>query len=232
MGGHPIHLQARELKLEPSGSEFTLCTEGESRVVRLPLMGRFNVENALAAAGVARVAGLTLMEIAKGLSLAPQIPGRLERIVEEPFSVLIDFAHTDDALERVLLSLRPLVQGRLLVLFGAGGDRDRGKRPKMGAVAARCADLAFVTSDNPRTEDPDAIIEDVVKGMGGGEFRCVSDRRKAIAAALAEVRAGDLLVLAGKGHETYQVVGREKLPFDERKVVQEILAGGTGEWER
>jgi UDP-N-acetylmuramoyl-L-alanyl-D-glutamate--2,6-diaminopimelate ligase len=225
----PPHLCARELFLEPFGSRFTLASEGESEAVYLPLMGRFNVENALAAAGVARLAGLTLTEIAEGLASAPQVPGRLERIVEEPFSVLIDFAHTDDALERVLLTLRPLVQGRLMVLFGAGGDRDRGKRPKMGAVAAELADLAFVTSDNPRTEDPEAIIDDVVEGMGRGDFRRVTDRRQAIASALAEARRGDLLLLAGKGHETYQVVGREKLPFDEREIVREIMVDEPGE---
>jgi len=237
MGAGPPHdsaglLMAREVELGPRGSRFTLVMDGESAAVDLPLLGRFNVENALAAAGVAHVAGMTLGDIADGLSSAPQIPGRLERIVEEPFSVLIDFAHTDNALERLLLTLRPLVQGRLLVLFGAGGDRDRGKRPKMGQVAARLSDLAFVTSDNPRTEDPDAIIDDVVEGMGGGDFRRVTDRKEAIRAALAEARVGDLLVLAGKGHETYQVVGREKLPLDERDVVREIMAEGPGEGGR
>jgi UDP-N-acetylmuramoyl-L-alanyl-D-glutamate--2,6-diaminopimelate ligase len=194
--------------------------------VELPLLGRFNVENALAAAGVALVAGLGLEEIAGGLATAPQVPGRLEVVSRDPFTVLLDYAHTPDALETVLSTLRPLVRGRLLVLFGAGGDRDRGKRPRMGSVVARLADLAFVTSDNPRTEDPEAIIEQVVAGMAGAQLRRIADRREAIAAALAEARPGDLLLLAGKGHESYQVVGRERRPFPEAAIVRELIGAG------
>jgi UDP-N-acetylmuramoyl-L-alanyl-D-glutamate--2,6-diaminopimelate ligase len=166
---------------------------------------------------------MELGEIAEGLSRAPQIPGRLERVCNEPLAVFIDFAHTPDALERVLRTLRPLVVGRLLVLFGAGGDRDAGKRPLMGAAAARLSDLAFVTSDNPRTEDPEVIIDDVVAGMKDAPHRRIADRRAAIEAALDEARPGDLLLLAGKGHETQQVVGREALPFDEGAIVRELL---------
>ena len=142
---------------------------------------------------------MSLPEIAEGLSSVPQIPGRLEVVADTPFSVLIDFAHTPDALERVLATLRPLVEGRLLVVFGAGGDRDRSKRPLMGEAAARLADRAFVTSDNPRTEDPEAIIDEVVAGMGSAPHRRIGDRREAILAALQEARPGDLLLLAGKG---------------------------------
>lgn len=216
-------LLASEPELLASGSRFLLRAQGESTPVTLPLLGRFNVENALAAAGVAWVAGLGLQAIAAGLSSAPQIPGRLERVAEGPVSVLIDFAHTPDALERVLATLRPLVQGRMLVLFGAGGDRDRGKRPRMGEVVARLADLSFVTSDNPRTEDPEVIIDDVVAGMGKAPHRRIVDRREAIAAALSEARPGDLVLLAGKGHETYQVIGRERLPFDEGAIVRDLM---------
>ena len=171
---------------------------------------------------------MSIQDIAAGLSDAPQIPGRLELVVSHPFTVLIDFAHTPDALERVLTTLKPLVQGRLLVLFGAGGDRDRGKRPRMGEVVADWTDLAFVTSDNPRTEDPDRIIDDILEGMKGVVFRRVTDRRQAIAAALEETRPGDLLLLAGKGHESYQVLGREKHPFDEAAIVRGLVAGGKG----
>jgi UDP-N-acetylmuramoyl-L-alanyl-D-glutamate--2,6-diaminopimelate ligase len=198
----------------------------EEAPVSLPLLGRFNVENALTAAGLAWVGGMSIPEIARGLSEAPQVPGRLEVVVSDPFTVLLDFAHTPDALERVLQTLKPLVKGRLLVLFGAGGDRDRGKRPRMGEVVARLADLAFVTSDNPRTEDPDRIIDEVVEGMKGAALRRVTDRREAIAEALKEARPGDLLLLAGKGHESYQVVGREKRPFDEAGIVRGILTRG------
>ncbi len=221
-------LVARGLDLTPGGSRFRLRAGMEEVEVHLPLLGRFNVENALAAAGAARVAGLSLEEIAGGLSSAPQVPGRLELVVEEPFPVLIDFAHTPHALERVLQTLRPLVRGRLMVLFGAGGDRDRGKRPRMGAVVARLADLAFVTSDNPRTEDPEAIMDDILQGMGAVPHRRIPDRREAMAAGLREGRPGDLLLLAGKGHEAYQTVGRQRHPFVERAIVLELLGGGEG----
>jgi UDP-N-acetylmuramoyl-L-alanyl-D-glutamate--2,6-diaminopimelate ligase len=224
----PLAAVATDLELSGHGSAFTLHLGAESARVELPLPGGFNVENALAAAGAASVAGMEFSAIVERLGLAPQIPGRLEQVVAEPFTVLIDFAHTADALDRVLSALRPLVHGRLLVLFGAGGDRDRGKRPLMGEVAGRLSDLVFVTSDNPRTEDPDAIIDDIVAGMDGFRFVRFADRHEAIRAALSETRAGDLLLLAGKGHETYQVIGTEKVPFDERTVVRDFLAEGEG----
>jgi len=215
-------LTASELRLLPDGSSFSLGEGGSRAPVRLPLLGRFNVENALAAAAVGKVAGLELEGIASALSSAPQIPGRLERVMVDPFQVLIDYAHTPDALARVMETLRPLVTSRLLVLFGAGGDRDKGKRPLMGAAVAQWADLSFVTSDNPRTESPELIIDDIVAGMSGAPYRRIPDRREAIAAALREARAGDILLLAGKGHETYQVVGTERLPFDEGAIVRDM----------
>ncbi|MGH7505309.1 MAG: glutamate ligase domain-containing protein, partial [Longimicrobiales bacterium] len=138
--------------------------------------------------------------------------------------VLRDYAHTPDALERVLAGLRPLVEQRLIVVFGAGGDRDRGKRPLMGAAAARGADVVIVTSDNPRTEHPEHIIDEIVAGMGSADHVRIADRRAAIAHALDGARAGDIVLLAGKGHESYQIVGMEKRPFDEREVVAELLA--------
>jgi len=148
----------------------------------------------------------------------------MELISDRPCAVLRDYAHTPDALERALRTLRPLTPGRLIVVFGCGGDRDRGKRPIMGQLAAELADLPVVTSDNPRTEDPDAIIDDVERGMGSVPRLRFADRRVAIAAALGEARTGDTLLLAGKGHETYQVIGTEKQPFDEREIVLAALA--------
>ncbi len=222
-------LRVEDVETLPHGSRFRLRHNGEEARVELPLLGSFNVENALAAAGAARVAGLSLAEIAEGLGRAPQTPGRLEVVVSHPFRVLIDFAHTPDALDRVLATLRPLVEGRLLVLFGAGGDRDRGKRPEMARVVDGWADVAFVTSDNPRTEDPEAIMDDLVAGMGETPFHRITDRRAAMAAALEEARPGDLLLLAGKGHETYQVVGRERRPFPEAQIVRELLGRGREE---
>ena len=147
----------------------------------------------------------------------------MERIAERPCTVLRDYAHTPDALERALATLRPLTRGRLIVVFGCGGDRDRGKRPLMGRIAAELADLAVVTSDNPRTEDPGSIIDDVEQGMGDIPHRRVVDRLEAIQQAVAEARAGDTVLLAGKGHETYQVVGTEKVSFDEREIVARLV---------
>jgi UDP-N-acetylmuramoyl-L-alanyl-D-glutamate--2,6-diaminopimelate ligase len=167
-------------------------------------------------------------EIAGGLESLPQVPGRLERIAGPPdcATVLADYAHTPDALERALEAVRPLVAGRLIVVFGAGGDRDPGKRPEMGRIAAAGADLAVVTSDNPRTEDPERIIDAIEQGMGHAPRRRITDRREAIRFALREAGPDDVVVLAGKGHETYQVVGTEKRHFDEREVVREILMEG------
>lgn len=220
-------LQAREVELHDGGARFELFHGGDGEDVDVPLLGRFNVENALAAAGAAVIAGLSLPEVARGLGTAPQVDGRLEVVVRRPCAVLIDFAHTPDALDRVLSTLRPLVSGRLIVVFGAGGDRDRAKRPLMGEVVARWADVPVVTSDNPRTEDPEAIIDQIVSGMPGFAGLRISDRREAIRRALDLARPGDLVLLAGKGHERYQVVGRDRLPLDERQVVRDHLGGGA-----
>lgn len=212
-------LRAADLTLESGGSRFRLAGKFGSAEVALPLLGDFNVANALAAAGAGLALGLPLAAIAARLSDAPQVPGRMERIATRPCVVLRDYAHTPDALERALKTLDPLTQGRLIVVFGCGGDRDRGKRPIMGRVAAEHADLAIVTSDNPRTEDPEQIIADVEAGMGSAPRLAIADRREAIGSALGAAREGDTILLAGKGHETYQVVGTEKIPFDEREIV-------------
>jgi UDP-N-acetylmuramoyl-L-alanyl-D-glutamate--2,6-diaminopimelate ligase len=199
---------------------------GSERVpVTLPLVGEFNVSNALGATAVAWGLGVPATLIASRLGDAPQVPGRLERLVGEPFVVLRDYAHTPDALQRVLQVLRPVTQRRLIVLFGAGGDRDRRKRAVMGKIAARDADFAIVTSDNPRTEDPERILDDIEEGFEGVAHLRIVDRREAIARALRLVQPGDTLLLAGKGHETYQVVGTERLPFDEAIIVRDALAG-------
>ena len=224
----PADLKATDLVLGPEGTVFDLEHETARARVRLPLLGRFNVENALAAAGASLALGSSLEDLARALESVPQVPGRLERVTSIPFDVLIDFAHTPDALDRVLETLRPLVAGRLIVVFGAGGDRDRTKRPKMGEAVSRHADLAVVTSDNPRTEDPEQITLEVEAGVTGIPSRRIVERREAIAWALTEAEGGDMVLLAGKGHETYQVVGREKLPFNEREIVLELLGGEGG----
>ncbi len=209
------------------GARFELVTPMGNADVRLPLLGRFNVMNALGVAACAWGLGVPVDTVAERLTHAPQVPGRMERIAERPCPVLRDYAHTPDALERALETLRPLTPGRLIVVFGAGGDRDRGKRAPMGEVCARLADIAILTSDNPRTEDPERILDDVEAGMTGVKGKPHHrevDRRRAIAHALGLARPGDTILLAGKGHETYQVVGTEKQPFDERVVVRELGA--------
>jgi UDP-N-acetylmuramoyl-L-alanyl-D-glutamate--2,6-diaminopimelate ligase len=220
-------VKATDVTLGARGSSFRLEFRGESARVDLPLPGRFNVENALAAAAAALVAGVPLEVVAERLGTAPQVPGRLEVVVQGPYTVLIDFAHTPDALRGVLDALRPLSKGRLVVLFGAGGDRDRSKRRPMAETVAARADRVFLTSDNPRTEDPEAILDDLEVGLAGVEYERVVDRREAIRRALAGARPGDVLLLAGKGHETYQIIGTEKRPFDERAVVREFLEKGA-----
>jgi UDP-N-acetylmuramoyl-L-alanyl-D-glutamate--2,6-diaminopimelate ligase len=197
------------------------------REVELPLPGSFNVLNALAASACVLGMGVGLAEVVERLQTVPPVPGRLERLVAEPCPVFRDYAHTPDALQRVLEALRPLTPGRLIVVFGCGGDRDRGKRPIMGRIAGTLADLAIVTSDNPRTEDPERILDEIVAGLPpGAEFRREVDRRVAIGLALIGAGPGDTVLLAGKGHETYQVLGHEKVPFDEREIVLDLLGSG------
>jgi len=232
-GGHPVwtfgitvpaRVRAVDLVLGEDGSRFTLDIDGRCGAVRLPLLGRYNVENALGAAAVAAASGLGTEEIAEALASVPQLRGRLEAVRRRPFTVLIDFAHTPDALDGALAAVRPVTRGRLIVVFGAGGDRDSGKRALMAEAARRHADVVILTSDNPRTEDPERILDDLAVGMGEATYERLADRRVAICRALEIARPGDTVLLAGKGHETYQVVGREKRPFDERVVVEECLS--------
>ncbi|GIW51310.1 MAG: UDP-N-acetylmuramoyl-L-alanyl-D-glutamate--2,6-diaminopimelate ligase [Gemmatimonadales bacterium] len=216
-------VRAEAVQCDDRGSSFALILGSERVMVRLPLLGDFNVDNALAASAAAWVSGISAGEIASRLAQAPQVPGRMEKLASGNFSILRDYAHTPDALERALKALRPITRGRLIVLFGCGGDRDRRKRPVMGRIAARLADLAIVTSDNPRTEDPDRIIDEIESGMEGAAHLRITDRREAIARAVALLESGDCLLLAGKGHETYQVVGTERLPMDEAEIVRAAL---------
>jgi UDP-N-acetylmuramoyl-L-alanyl-D-glutamate--2,6-diaminopimelate ligase len=212
---------AEDLHFGSRGSDFVLALGAERAHVRLPLIGDFNVVNALGAAAAAYALGTPVTTIAERLSTMPQVPGRLEVVHESP-TVLRDYAHTPDALERALDAVRPFTEKRLIVVFGCGGDRDRGKRPVMGAIAEGKGDLAIVTSDNPRTEDPERIIDDIEVGMHGTNHERIEDRRAAIARALAVSTPGDVVVLAGKGHETYQIRGTTKLPFDEKLIVAEL----------
>ncbi|HYD54052.1 MAG TPA: UDP-N-acetylmuramoyl-L-alanyl-D-glutamate--2,6-diaminopimelate ligase [Gemmatimonadaceae bacterium] len=214
-------VHAREVSYGPRGSEWTIAFDGEARRVRLPLIGDFNVQNALAAACGAYALGVPNARIAERLETVPQVPGRLEILRESP-TVLRDYAHTPDALERAIASVRPFTHGRLIVVFGCGGDRDPGKRPQMGAIAERGADVVVLTSDNPRTEDPEKILDDIEAGMRGRDHLRIEDRRRAIEESLSLAGPDDVVLLAGKGHETYQIRGTERLHFDEREIVTEL----------
>jgi UDP-N-acetylmuramoyl-L-alanyl-D-glutamate--2,6-diaminopimelate ligase len=221
-------VRAVEVRFTPRGSAWLLTTVDGARPVALPLIGDFNVDNALAAAAAAIAVGVPLENVAQRLATAPQVPGRLELLSERP-TVLRDYAHTPDALERALKALRPFTPSKLIVVFGCGGDRDRGKRPLMALAARDYADHLVVTSDNPRTEDPERIIDDVVAPLAAGSYARIEDRRAAIAHAIAVADPErDVVLLAGKGHEDYQIRGTTKLPFDESLIVRELLSAAAG----
>ena len=223
----PATVRAAREALGASESRFVLEGPGGSSEVRLPLAGGYNVSNALTAGALALGAGLDERSVAEGLGKAHGVPGRMERVFRgQPFEVWVDYAHTPDALERVLATAREIVTGRLIGVFGCGGDRDPGKRPQMGAVATKACDFAVVTSDNPRTEDPQRILEDIRPGLSADTSRWVMevDRARAIRLAIASARPGDGVVIAGKGHEDYQILGTVKHHFDDREVAGEALA--------
>ncbi len=228
--GGRADLSAHDVAFDATGSRFELRAAGvEPRPVRLGLPGHFNVENALAALGCTRALDLDLDLAVAALADAEPVPGRMEPVEEgQGFGVLVDYAHTPDSLENVLRAARRLTAGRLICVFGCGGDRDAGKRPLMGRAGAELADLAVITSDNPRSEDPEAIIAAMLAGIAPGRRESVivdGDRRRAIAAALAAAAPGDLVVIAGKGHEQGQEFAHgRKQPFDDREVAREELA--------
>ncbi|WP_257441076.1 UDP-N-acetylmuramoyl-L-alanyl-D-glutamate--2,6-diaminopimelate ligase [Nocardioides daeguensis] len=212
----------------PGGSTFTVHgPDGLTVAAAVPLAGGFNVANALAAIAAAAEAGFDPQRVADGIGRSGGVPGRLERIdTDRDLTVVVDYAHKPDAVDAVLRTLRPLTRGRLVVVIGAGGDRDRGKRPVMGAIAAELADLVVVTDDNPRSEDPAAIRAEVLAGArtGTAEVLEVGDRREAIATALRRSGPGDVVLVAGKGHESGQEIGGVVHPFDDRAVLRELLA--------
>jgi UDP-N-acetylmuramoyl-L-alanyl-D-glutamate--2,6-diaminopimelate ligase len=213
--------RAGDIVLEPSLSRFTVTT-GERYELRLP--GRFNISNALAAIAVAKRLGIEAPTIARGLAKLERVPGRMEHLRGDGVDVVVDYAHTPDALERALESLRETARGDVAVVFGCGGDRDKGKRAEMGAVAARLADRLYVTNDNPRGEDPRAIADAIAAGIGGRPHVVELDRRRAIERAVGDARPGDVVLVAGKGHETYQIIGDRVLPFDDAAVARAALS--------
>lgn len=220
---------AKNISLTAQGTSFLLSMPSAEAPLSLPLVGRHNVYNALAAAGAAFGLGLPMARIKQGLESLAGVPGRLERVSTPdmpPFSVFVDYAHTDDALRNVLETLRPLTKRRLISVFGCGGDRDKTKRPLMGLVSAKLSDHVVVTSDNPRSEDPKMILKDIEAGMkdnAQGRYEMIEDRKQAIDRAIRLAGPGDVVLLAGKGHETYQIFKDRTIHFDDREVAREAL---------
>lgn len=213
-------LVASHIESYASGSEFKI--DGMQMRVHLP--GLFNVQNALAAIGVGMTLGIDLATCAKGLDALERVRGRMEHVSGGDVDVVVDYSHTPDSLENALIALRETTPHKLVVVFGCGGDRDRGKRPEMGRIAAAYADRIYVTSDNPRGERPEAIIAEIMPGIGTHPHVSEVDRRKAIHRAIEEASPGDVVLIAGKGHETYQIIGDQTLPFDDAEVAHDALA--------
>jgi UDP-N-acetylmuramoyl-L-alanyl-D-glutamate--2,6-diaminopimelate ligase len=223
--GAEADFRATDVDFDAGGTSFMCHGPAGVVAVRMPLPGHFNVENALAALVAAHALGVDAAAAAASLSEAERVPGRFEPVNEgQDFAVLVDYAHTPDSLDNVLRAARRITAGRVICVFGCGGDRDREKRPHMGRIAAELSDLAVVTSDNPRSEDPDAIIAEILAGAGSNGIEVEPDRRTAIAAALDSATSGDTVVIAGKGHEQGQEFeGGRKIPFDDRRVAREEL---------
>jgi UDP-N-acetylmuramoyl-L-alanyl-D-glutamate--2,6-diaminopimelate ligase len=217
--------RASNVRIDFQGTSYQLDAGGRSYLVRLPLIGYFNVYNSLAALAAAHAIGVDVRAGVLALANAPAVPGRLEPIpAMRQFKVFVDYAHTDDALLNVIKTCRELNPKRLIVVFGCGGDRDRTKRPRMGAVVDAHADYAIVTSDNPRREDPAAIIGEITPAMRAGKFEIVIDRKEAIHRAVAMAASRDIILIAGKGHETYQEFADHTVPFDDVAVATQALA--------
>ncbi|MGQ9730853.1 MAG: UDP-N-acetylmuramoyl-L-alanyl-D-glutamate--2,6-diaminopimelate ligase [Candidatus Zipacnadales bacterium] len=224
--GQTPHVTAREVRFSSSGSRFQLSIGEETATVEFPLLGRFNIMNALCAAGCGLALGLGTQDIARYLSNVRCVPGRFESIDEgQPYRVVVDYAHTPDGLANILTSAREITRHRLICVFGCGGNRDRTKRPQMGRIVEELADVAIMTSDNPRTEEPLAIIDDIRAGLRGcgAEVRVEPDRRKAIELGVGLCEPGDMLVIAGKGHETYQIFADHTIHFDDREEARRVI---------
>ena len=224
-------VHTRDLKMGTGGSSFVLCTSEGEVAATLPWLGRFNVANALAAAAGALAAGVPLEKVAAGLGRAPAVPGRMERVAgPQEITVLIDYAHTEDAVRAALETLRPLTRGKLWIVLGAGGDRDQGKRPKMAAAAASLADEVILTSDNPRSEDPAVILREMRSGVSSGSrVQVIENRSEAIRAVVLGAAKGDVVLIAGKGHEEFQEIRGAKLPFSDRREAERAWAERGGE---
>jgi UDP-N-acetylmuramoyl-L-alanyl-D-glutamate--2,6-diaminopimelate ligase len=222
--GARADFRASNFKIEPTGTSYQLDIKGKSFLVRLPLIGRFNIYNSLAALAAIQALGLDVRAAVLALARAPQVPGRLEAVLaRRQFQVFVDYAHTDDALLNVIKTCRDLSPNRLIVVFGCGGNRDKSKRPLMGAAADQNADYSIITSDNPRKEDPAQIIRDIETGFRSKRFESIPDRREAITRAIQLAQPRDIVLIAGKGHEKYQEFADRTIPFDDIEVAARAL---------
>lgn len=215
---------AKNIQMTPKGTTFELCYQGETKVVQMKLVGKFSVYNVLACISACHVSNVPMDTILEAMEEISGVSGRYELVDEgQDFSVIVDYAHTPDSLENVLNTSNQLVEGKLFCLIGCGGDRDRTKRPLMAQAAVKYSDIPIFTSDNPRTEDPDQIFADMEKGVEGEEYTVIKDRKEAIEYAINKANRGDVIIIAGKGHETYQQIGKETFPFDDREVARAAL---------
>ncbi|MFB4211033.1 UDP-N-acetylmuramoyl-L-alanyl-D-glutamate--2,6-diaminopimelate ligase [Shouchella sp. JSM 1781072] len=220
----PADIMASDVRIESNGTTFTLTVFGESVEIKMSLIGLFNVYNVLAAVSAAYVSGFSLSSIQKGLAHISGIAGRFEPIDSgQDFAVIVDYAHTPDSLENVLKTVQDFASNKVRVVVGCGGDRDKSKRPVMGEIAVRYADETIFTSDNPRTENPSMILQDMTAGLDRDQYRLIEDRTEAIHYAMNQAEKNDIIVIAGKGHETYQEIGRNRTYFDDREVARTAL---------
>ena len=218
-------LMARDIKTTSSGTTFTLVMNGAKHAVEMGLVGKFNVYNILATIGATLAAGVELAFIIDAIRGLVGVPGRFELVdAGQDFNVIVDYAHTPDSLENVLKTIRDFTTGNIYCIVGCGGDRDKSKRPIMAEIASKLADYPIFTSDNPRTEDPVEILKDMASGVGDGHYQTIVDRKDAIEYAVDEAKAGDVVLIAGKGHETYQIIGEKVLDFDDRVMAQKAIA--------
>lgn len=223
-------IMAKEIKISDEGVVFELITPDFNTKIKSSIPGRFSVYNCLAAASIAYVEGIDGKTISEGIEKILYVPGRSEVMnIDKPYKIIIDYAHTPDGLENILNSIKYYVKGRIITIFGCGGDRDKTKRPKMGVIAGRLSDYCIITSDNPRTEDPYSIIKQIEEGIKDTNcsYICIESRREAIKHAMEMAKSGDIILLAGKGHETYQVRKDKTIDFDERVIVKELLEEGV-----
>jgi UDP-N-acetylmuramoyl-L-alanyl-D-glutamate--2,6-diaminopimelate ligase len=212
------------VRFDATGSAYHLEARGRSYLVRSPLIGSFNIYNSLAAVAAAASMGMEVRAAIAAIASAPQVPGRLERVpAKRSFQVFVDYAHTEDALRSVLRTLRELKPNRLITVFGCGGNRDRGKRPLMAAASEELSDWSILTSDNPRSEDPVQILSEMRAGLRGNRHEEIVDRTEAIREAVNMARAGDIVLVAGKGHETYQEFADRKIPFDDAAIARGLI---------